>query len=295
MQIIIASPPYDEKSEGIKVLHFLSHSFNSLGYKSKILLINTSDPTFQKFISGNQKLGLNPEYLTDSVKSSNEVDLQKDIVIYPEIISNNPANAKNVVRYFLNKPGNIFGNKIDIQPRDFLLSYQNIFFPKANFSLYFPLIDLTKIPTRQSIQELPKNLQLTFIGKGKKYGACTRVPNSISLDWDKSYEEYVLLLKNARYLFTWDGMTGVNFDAVVHGCIPVLMSMRPWTEDEMKLQEVRLPMLSIDQYTDNNNYTENYENFLNQRDECLENIEHMQKLWPEKIHSLVMQLKQHFK
>ena len=136
MQIIIASPPYNDYSDGIKVLHFLSHSLNSLGYISKVLLMDTSDPTFQKFISGNQKLGLNPEYLTESIKSSNEVDLQKDIVIYPEIISNNPANAKNVIRYFLNKPGNVIGNKIDIQPRDFLLSYQKIFFPNANFSLY---------------------------------------------------------------------------------------------------------------------------------------------------------------
>jgi hypothetical protein len=138
MQIIIVAPPYDEKSDGIKVLHFLSHSLNNFGYVSKILLMDTSDPTFQKFIAGNEKLGLNPENLTESIKSSSEVDLHKDIVIYPEIISNNPANAKNVVRYFLNKPGNIFGNKIDIHPRDFLLSYQNIFFTKSHFSLYFP-------------------------------------------------------------------------------------------------------------------------------------------------------------
>jgi hypothetical protein len=246
MQIIIVAPPYDEKSEGIKVLHFLSHSLNNFGYVSKVLLMDTSDPTFQKFIAGNEKLGLNPEHLTESIKSSNEIDLQKDIVIYPEIISTNPANAKNVVRYFLNKPGNIFGNKINIQPRDFLLSYQNIFLPNANFSLYYPLVDLTKIPPRYYLQELQKNLQLTYVGKGKKYGVCKRFPNSIGLDWNKSYEEYEILLKNSKYLFTWDGMSGVNFDAVVHGCIPVVMSMHPWTEDEiMKLQEIQLPMMSL--------------------------------------------------
>ena len=88
-------------------------------------------------------------------------------------------------------------------------------------------------------------------------------------------------------------MTGVNFDAVVHGCIPVLMSMLPWTEDEMKLQEIRLPIIPIDQYADNN-YDKDFEGFLNQRDECLENIELIQKLWPEKIHSFVSQLNLHF-
>lgn len=41
-----------------------------------------------------------------------------------------------------------------------------------------------------------------------------------------------------KSLFTWDGMSGVNFDAVVYGCIPVVMSMHAWTEDEMKLHEI---------------------------------------------------------
>lgn len=295
MQIIIAAPPYDVKSDGIKVLHFLCHSLNTLGYSSKILLMNTSDPTFQKFISGNEKLGLHAEYLTESVKSSEEVDLQNDIVIYPEIISNNPANARNVVRYFLNKPGNIFGNMVNMDPRDFLLSYQKIFFPEANYSLYYPLIDVTKVSSRDSILDLKKNLQLTFIGKGKKYGACHRVEKTIGLDWDKSYEEYEILLKNSQYLFSWDGMTGVLVDAVMHGCIPILMSTKPWSEDELKSQEIEIPMMSLSEFTNHQNYGDNFLEFLNKRDTFISNIQTTQKLWPEKIHLLVQMMNQHFR
>jgi hypothetical protein len=89
-------------------------------------------------------------------------------------------------------------------------------------------------------------------------------------------------------------MTGVNVDAVMHGCIPILMSMRPWTEDEMKLQEIQIPMMSIDQNSDDNNYSKIFEDFLNKRDEYLKNIELAQKLWPEKIHSFVNQINRHF-
>lgn len=294
MKIIIATPPYTERSDGIKILHFLSHSLNTLGYSSKILLIDVRDTSFQKFLSGNGRSGLHPEQLTTAICSANEVNLSTDIVIYPEIISNNPTNASNVVRYFLNKPGNIFGNKVEINPRDFLLSYQKIFFPNSHFLLYYPLIDLQKISPRYEVATFPKNIDLTYVGKGAKYGECKRMPNTIGLDWEKSYEEYLILLKNARHVFTWDPMSGVNVDAINFGCIPVLMSAKPWTESEIEDQEIEIPNLSFSEFNKSNNYQSNFELFLDKRDELIAHIEQAQADWPNKVHTFVDKLKQHF-
>lgn len=294
MKIIIASPPYTERSDGIKMLHFLCHSLNTFGYSSKILLMDTRDPTFQKFISGDGRNGLHPEQDTTAICAANEFDSLADIVIYPEIISNNPANARNVVRYFLNKPGNIFGNRVEINARDFLLSYQSIFYPNSHFLLYYPLVDLHKISPSSEILKLPKNIDLSYIGKGKKYGECYRMPGTVSLDWEKSYEEYLILLKNARYLFTWDPMSGVNVDAINNGCIPILMSSKPWTENEIKAQEIQIPSLTFSEFNQSGDYEANFDLFLKKRDELTPSIKQSQANWPDKIHSFVSALKQHF-
>lgn len=295
MKIIIVSPPYQKESEGIKVLHFLCHSLNVNGYLSKILFLDTSDHTFQKFITLSGAEGLNPEYSTESIKSVSEVSLESDVILYPEIISNNPANAKNVIRYFLNKPGNIFGNSITAGPRDLLVSYQRIFYPPANFSLYYPLIDLDKIPAREEIEAYSKNLMLSYIGKGKKYGECSRVPGSISLDWEKSYEEYIILLKNSRYIFTWDAMSGVNLDAIIYGSIPIVLSSRPWSHNEIYGQEVNTPLMTIEEFGQQTDVMNLFNSFLNKRDEFFTELDRLQKKWPEKIHAFVNLLELHFR
>ena len=133
----------------------------------------------------------------------------------------------------LNKNGFITGNRITYRPEEFILSYQKIFEPNAHFNLFLTDDDLTLIPGKDLIQKLNKNISLTYIGKGGKYGDTVRIGGTISLDWKKSHEEYILLLENAKYLFTWDQMTGVVFDAIIYGCIPVIVSKNPWTFDEI--------------------------------------------------------------
>lgn len=91
-QIIIAAPPYSPSNGGGTVLHKLCHILNELGYNSSLI------PT-EKLAGGLYQLPLNPEYNT---KVTTEINLDKDIIIYPEIQEGNPWGVQKVVRWILN-------------------------------------------------------------------------------------------------------------------------------------------------------------------------------------------------
>ncbi|QWD95007.1 hypothetical protein C2759_02405 [Polynucleobacter sp. MG-Unter2-18] len=269
-RFIIVAPPYNELSAGVKVLHFLCHSLNQAGVNSSMLFLDLRDRSYNSFMSTTDKTAFHESYNTPVITSLEEIDFASDIVVYPDIIRGNPLNSKKVVRYMLNKNGLITGNPIIYDSNDFIVSYQKIFEPNAHFNLFLTDDDLTLIPSRDSIQKLNKNISLTYVGKGGKYGDTVRIGGTISLDWKKSHEEYILLLENAKYLFTWDQMTGVVFDAIIHGCIPVIVSKNPWTFDEINAQELSMPYLTLEEFDNKEKYFDDYVLFLNFRDKIIE-------------------------
>ena len=91
-QIIIAAPCYNESIGGVVVLHKLCHILNELGY-------NSSLTTTLKLSGQTEYFILNNKYNT---KIATEINLEKDIIIYPEIEPGNPFGGKNVIRWILN-------------------------------------------------------------------------------------------------------------------------------------------------------------------------------------------------
>jgi hypothetical protein len=272
VKFIIVTPPYNQSSSGVKVLHFFCHSLNQVGVNSSLLLLDPRDSSNNSFISSTDKLVFHELYNTPAITSFDEIDFTNDIVVYPDIIVGNPLNSKKVVRYMLNKNGFITGNLITYHPEEFILSYQKIFEPNAHFNLFLSDDNLTLVPKRESILNLNKNISLTYVGKGGKYGDTVRIGGTISLDWKKSHEEYILLLENAKYLFTWDQMTGVLYDAIIYGCIPVIVSKNPWTFKEIDEQELFKPYLTLEEFDNKEKYFEKYDVFLNLRDKMIEDL-----------------------
>jgi len=275
-RFIIVTPPYNELSAGVKVLHFLCHSLNQVGVNSSLLFLDVRDKTYNSFVSITDKSAFHEPYNTPVITSLEEIDFANDIVVYPDIIVGNPLNSKKVVRYMLNKNGFITGNPITYNSGEFILSYQKIFEPNAHLNLFLSDDDLTLLPNRESILNLNKNISLTYVGKGRKYGNTVRIGGTISLDWKKSPEEYILLLENAKYLFTWDQMTGVVYDAIIYGCIPVIVSKNPWTFKEIDQQELFKPYLTLEEFDSKEKYFENYDIFLSLRDRMIEDLHVLQ-------------------
>jgi hypothetical protein len=140
----------------------------------------------------------------------------------------------------------------------------------------------------------PRPLSTTFFGKGVKYGACTRVPGTLGLDWEKSYEEYQLLLRNSNYVFTYDFMTGVCGDAVVNGAIPVIMSTAPWSAAEMEMMELKFPHISYEQYQARSSDSAVLVDFLIGRQRMIDEVKSMRAAWPAKIGTLVQHIESSF-
>jgi hypothetical protein len=72
--------------------------------------------------------------------------LDRSMVIYPEVIANNPLRASNVVRYLLNKPGFFTGIGVESYgDRDYFLHFADEFRPPNLRSrlLRLPLVDTT--------------------------------------------------------------------------------------------------------------------------------------------------------
>ena len=101
MDFIIGSPPYNENSGGLVALYSLNDAINSLG--RNCIVVN---------------------YVSKEIK-----DLVKDhtFVIYPEIIYGNPLEAKNVIRWQLNKPGFISGDETSWGENDIIAYFSEDF------------------------------------------------------------------------------------------------------------------------------------------------------------------------
>jgi predicted O-linked N-acetylglucosamine transferase (SPINDLY family) len=226
VKFIIVAPVYNEKSAGVKILHELCDDLNNLGYPTAICFTGSNG-----MICSNEKAHYGKQLKWYALKDKIELDqfVAEGIVIYPEIVTGNPLNAKNVVRYILNSEGFVGKNKIDASPNDYILAYTSVYYDN-------PHSILTKIPfnplfnSEHTLPALERRLDVTYIGKGSIYTNCFVVPNSLEVtrQYPISKPELALLLRNTRYFYTWDYRTATFTDAILCGAIPIFMSPSPF-------------------------------------------------------------------
>jgi len=98
MKIVIYSPSFEEASGGVIVLHKLCDILIKQGFNAGF------------YIEDNVSFYVNTGYKYNYFKL-NEIDLENDIVVYPEITYGNPLMMKKVVRYIL-YTHHITGNRV---------------------------------------------------------------------------------------------------------------------------------------------------------------------------------------
>ena len=200
MKFTVYAPSYNERSGGAWVLHFLCHSLNQIGYESNIYIYEDS------------KL-VNPLFNTPQGL------IQDSIVIYPEIIVDNPLQADKVVRYMLNKEGALQGRMIDWGENDYPLTFSKAFKDNCD-TLFYPNCDLSIF----KYDGRPKTHNSFYIGKGYLYGDCPKLDCfEITRDYPKTKQELAEALRNSKILFSYDALSGTNMDAALCGCLPYLL------------------------------------------------------------------------
>lgn len=122
-KFLIFAPSFREDDGGGVVLHRLCALLNELGCEAYITRLFNGEPVYpNQLVSPLLRLAkhtairyltrfnTNPSWNTPVVKSPTLPLGDEWIVVYPEIVFGNPLQAKNVVRWFLYRPGFHTGN-----------------------------------------------------------------------------------------------------------------------------------------------------------------------------------------
>lgn len=133
----IVAPRYVRVSAGIKALHLLCHALNLAGERAYLIV----HPYFLA------EYAVNPDLLTPLLTwRLLQVDHARGlcpITIYPEVIKGNPLSAPFVVRYVLNYPGVLGGDK-EFPEHEFCIAYSEALqraVPRSKGALFIPTSD----------------------------------------------------------------------------------------------------------------------------------------------------------
>jgi len=210
-KFIIHAPRFDHRSAGNVVLHHLNNSLNDVGETSKLIFFGDClDPADQDAI-----------------------------VIYPEIIHNNPLKAKHICRYILNKDGLLTGKKIEKSDNQISITYSRIFDQELDV-LFFPILDLNELNFQDNIEE--RELNLVYFGKGPalNFNLDGTEPHLlITRKWPKERELLISFLKTSRFLHISDSICSMIVEALLCGCIPIIHHWNPaFTQAELQCGEL---------------------------------------------------------
>lgn len=241
-KFVICTPPYANHSAGIIVLHELCDALIQHGHEAYVAFMQMTEgrwvfhyPASDQAFSPNLKRM--PIDRVDYCRAVSDA-LDNGICVYPEIVQGNPLMAKRVVRYFLYHDGGITGAKSLYDQGDYILSFSPAFFENPNRVLYKPVVDSSMhdmgAPPFES-----RSLDLTFFGKGPKYTQCHLIDGSVELPktWPNKKEQLAALLRNTRYVYTWDYHSSLNVDAVLCGARPVLMQTKQLEQDGLTFND----------------------------------------------------------
>jgi len=183
------------------MLHFLCSELNKLGHQASMFIY-----TKEQVTSFGNPIGHDPEA----------------IVIYPEVITNNPLNAQKVVRYLLNKEAAIDGKPIEWGKDDFPLAYSILYRDDCDV-LFYPIVDMAVNVNRNE----PREYNSYYIGKGSKYADCPHLPGCVEITINNPKNEYIDILNKSRVFFSYDTLSSSNIDAVLCGAMPYFLLKPP--------------------------------------------------------------------
>lgn len=244
MKFVIYTPPYDENSGGVIVLHKLAQLLRELGIE--IYLWHDRNPCSvtslrllaRKYRYWRKRFFNRDRYISPYILPiARKKDLQDAIVIYPEVTAGNPLMAKNVVRWLLYKPGAHTG-VIDYDATDLFFYYLKEYdYPELNKypdnQLY--VLDYFRDIYRQT-NFGQRSGSCYMVRKGKDRNLNLHPSDAIQLD-GLSHREMAKAFNRCEYFFSYDLYTMYSAYASVCGCKSIIlpvegMSRKDWRQEE---------------------------------------------------------------
>lgn len=226
-RFLIVTPNFTHRSAGVRALFRLCHHLNCTGYPSAVIPI--------------------PGKSIDDYSPWNvfgyKGEIDNAVVIYPEIISGNPYDAEKVVRWVLNEPGLLGGEKY-YADNEIVFVYDPQKINIANTAIKTPIglervlwvgvVDPSVIYPDDKVE---KTIDCSFYNKG--HYLSTQFPLDPSLgvkrikDITPDADSLGNVLRQTRTLYSYDHYSNILREAVICGCeVRVIDSKGIWHNPE---------------------------------------------------------------
>jgi O-antigen biosynthesis protein len=197
----IFSPPYNHNSGGVKVLYKLCEKLKEAGQTAFII-----------------------NYTSDEVAL--QIQQEDAIMVYPEIITGNPYNAKTVARYVLYYAGILGGEKI-YDSKELVFSYSKLYDSSIQNTiqghLFLPVLDFNIFKN----YNFKRSGSAFYVGKGVL--DVTKLPVDcleITRDFPATAEALAIIFNLKETIYCFDHATSIINEAIICGCKIVLLDDR---------------------------------------------------------------------
>ncbi|MDR3529800.1 MAG: hypothetical protein P4L90_04455 [Rhodopila sp.] len=229
----IVAPAYTRASVGVRCLHLLAHWLNRLGQSAWVVVCNDG-----------VTLGTNPELatpeLTLAIHDHHVSSGQAPIVVYPETIAGNPLRAAAVIRYVLNFPGLLGGDR-SFPPDELVFGFSHALAEAVGAPenvLHLPALDTTVFSPEPVV---PRDGTCHYLGKYSRThgGQAFRLPaGSVEIPSDPAAMDQstiASIFRRSDLFYTYEN-TGLVVEAGFCGC-PVVMMPNAWLTASIAEQE----------------------------------------------------------
>lgn len=220
MKFIIAAPPFNPAYGGIIALHYLAHLLVKNGHDCKVASTSTFPDSAADVLLW--EFGTPVPNLIDG----------DEMVIYPEIINDNPLGATHVTRWILYKEG-ILSKPIEYGKRDLIFQWGQFHRPLKKKSLGVLRVRWTRTDIFRDFGQTRNQWFAHIVRKGnfkKPYEWKTRrhPPKSQFLDkiLTTGLEEAAATFNNIRIVVCYDSESNWAYCAALCGCIVVIVPTR---------------------------------------------------------------------
>lgn len=248
--IVVAAPSFEEGSGGTIVLHYLVDRLRSLGYeayaypmlrrsaRSSRLSITWKNHRFDRNLRRDP--GQFRTHLAMDVPLAQPRHIRKGIVVYPEIVTGNPLNARRVVRWVL-----FFLTEHEKGMQHHEIPAEEVFFYQSLF--------VENLPWVRPDNELRVTWMMDDVYRqtnfGTRSGACRMVrkgnpddipenDEAILLD-GRPHEEIARIFNETEFFYCHDPHTMYSTYAVLCGCTPIVLPYKGLTEEQWRPEDER--------------------------------------------------------
>lgn len=232
----IFAPGYLRTSAGIRVLHILCHWLNKSGMRASIASINREAGAAR-----------HPDLLTPELTQAG-IDLHFEqgktpILVYPEVISGNPAGGECIVRYVLNFPG-LLGGDASYPPNEIVYGFSRQLAENCGVPdqvLHMPVLDTSVYHPAESDEERTETcfyaMKYQHVHNQQVFGLPA---GCVEITRDKrdsqSPQEISALFHRSKVFYCFEN-TALAAEAMLCGC-PAVFVPNPYLDRPIALDEL---------------------------------------------------------